>query len=181
MACTSWPCEVGRVLDETPTLLRQLPTVSATEEERSTERIRGTIRWPATIATGTWAPRPPLHQRTPLKRLSDPRERVAHLRAATGTSPGTAVRVERVEQSTDREAGGRTDRRGDALAAESNAPERRAEGPHTPVTHAGPLGTPLSALPQCTGRVRPLPGSGIASQCRRHPRHRKHPRTGDPG
>jgi hypothetical protein len=41
--------EVGAVIDASPSLLRRLPTTSVVAEERSTERVRGAVRWQPTI------------------------------------------------------------------------------------------------------------------------------------
>lgn len=41
--------EVGLLLDSVPSLLRRLNTTTTHDEERSVERVRGVIEWPATI------------------------------------------------------------------------------------------------------------------------------------
>lgn len=60
--------ELGQLLDELPTLMRRLATTTTAEEEWSTERIRGAIQWPTTIALRNATGMPHLYITHPARR-----------------------------------------------------------------------------------------------------------------
>jgi hypothetical protein len=60
--------EVGDLLNELPSLLRRLSTTSAHIEERSTERVRGSIRWPSTFAARRATGLPHIYVTAPARR-----------------------------------------------------------------------------------------------------------------
>lgn len=63
--------EVGALLDALPRLVRQLATDSTPEEERSTERVRGAIRWQKTIVARHHTGLPTLTISEPALRIYD--------------------------------------------------------------------------------------------------------------
>jgi hypothetical protein len=60
--------KVRRLIDALPGLMRRLATSSAYAEERSTERVRGAIRWPATLAARNASQFPNLYITSPAER-----------------------------------------------------------------------------------------------------------------
>lgn len=60
--------EVQALLDGLPLLLRQLATTTAYQEEQSAERIRGAIRWNATVAARAASGLPHLYVTSPARR-----------------------------------------------------------------------------------------------------------------
>jgi len=63
--------ETQAFLDDVPELLRRLPTSSAQVEERSTERVRGLVRWPATLVAQRHSGMPNLYVTAPAERAYD--------------------------------------------------------------------------------------------------------------
>src|SRR4051794_35383020 len=59
---------VGRLLDGMPALSRRLRTSAVPEEEKSAERVRGAIRWGATIAERAASGLPQLYVTAPARR-----------------------------------------------------------------------------------------------------------------
>jgi hypothetical protein len=60
--------ELGDLLDDLPALMRRLATTTTAEEEWSTERIRGAIQWPTTIALRNATGMPHLYITHPARR-----------------------------------------------------------------------------------------------------------------
>jgi hypothetical protein len=60
--------EVGEFLDDVPHRVRRLTTTTAHDEERSSERIRGAIQWPASITGQLSTGQPNLYVTRPARR-----------------------------------------------------------------------------------------------------------------
>jgi hypothetical protein len=60
--------ELGRLIDQLPTLTRRLSTTTVSEEEWSTERIRGSIRWSTTLSMRAATGLPHLYVTQPARR-----------------------------------------------------------------------------------------------------------------
>lgn len=66
--------EVERLLDEMPTLARNLTTTTVAEPETSVEHVRGAVRWGETFAGQATMGLPNLHVTTPARRAHDTAE-----------------------------------------------------------------------------------------------------------
>jgi hypothetical protein len=94
--------ELGRLLDDLPALMRRLATTTTAEEEWSTERIRGAIQWPTTIALRNATGMPHLYITHPTRRAYQTPENemlkilldeAARLGRASGWSGSTSEQV----------------------------------------------------------------------------------------